>query len=171
MNSIEFEKLYRMHYSNLCRYVFSYCNDRNLAEDIVQDSMLKLWKSKSNINHVKGIKTYLYTSCYRTMLDDFNKKKDISLDFITHKKEIIDGGDEYYSDEYDLRRALLKSAIKNLPQKCRDVFILVKLNRFSHKQVSETLNISVKTIENQITYAMKSIRKEMFAEIEKKKAI
>jgi len=171
MNNFEFEKMYRLHYSQICRYIFSFCNDRELAEDIVQETMLKLWKTKRNIKYKKGIKTYLYTSCYRTMIDTLKKRKDINLDFSEHKKEVIEKIEETYIEEFEFRQALLKRAIKKLPQKCRDTFILVKLNRFTHKQASETLGTSIKTIENQINYAMKAIRKEVFEQIEKRKAI
>lgn len=171
MNNLEFEKMYRLHYSQICGYVFSLCNDSDLAEDVVQETMIKLWKSKKNIDYKKGIKTYLYTSAYRTMVDTLNKRKDISLEFIAQKKEVIDNVEDTYSDDFEFRQGLLKEAIKKLPQKRRDVFILVKLNRFSHKQVSETLGISVKTIENHINAAMKEIRKEVFEQIKKRKVI
>ena len=145
-----FLKLYENEYKKLCVYLLNYTQDRQVIEDIVQDTFYKLWAQRKTLVITKSLNSYLFRSVYNHFVDNYRKeKKKTSLVDEYLQKSI----DDYHAYETAYKEQLLKKlhqCIELLPDKCKEVFIQVKIKGMRYKDVSLALNISQKTIEGHI---------------------
>ena len=154
------QQIVNLYSDQLFAYALSLCSDRDLASDIVQHVFITVFETRHNLNPDYSLKSYLYRSTYNKFVDDFRKKKSMSA---LH--------DQYYfmlnqfvtitSDE-DLSEKLksMNIMISKLPTKTKTIFTLSKQSGLSNIEISESLNISIKTVEGHITKAFKLLRKE-----------
>ncbi|WP_262482846.1 RNA polymerase sigma factor [Aquimarina longa] len=162
-NEFVYRRLYEMHYNELCTYIFSLSRDKQQAEDIVQNVMLKIWKNKKKLNINTSVKSYLYKACYYELID-FYKKNKKELNYIEQVQK--DALDIFIDEEEDFVKNQLervKSEIEKLPPKCKEIFILNKIQGFKYREVAEQLDISIKTVEAQMSKAMSRIKKALEA--------
>lgn len=152
-----FDDLFRYNYRPLCMYALHYLQDINLAEDIVQDSFMTLWETLQKGSHIFNRKSYLYTIVRNRCLDYLRNsgiRTESLLPYDTYG--IIDDND---AQERSQMEAQLWTAIDRLPQKCRKVFILSKRDGLKYEEIAKELGLSVNTVRNQISKALKLIRK------------
>ncbi|MDE6339260.1 MAG: RNA polymerase sigma-70 factor, partial [Muribaculaceae bacterium] len=124
------------------------------AEDIVQSVFINTWQMISEGREPNNLKSYLYCAVRNASLKYIeNKNKVITAD-ISVAEEVSE--EEINTAERDAR---LWNAINDLPQKCREIFLMCKRDGMSYKETAETLGISIKTVENQMSKALKSLRK------------
>lgn len=150
--------LFLEYYEWLCNYIYKITNDYGLAEDIVQEVMIILWKKRTILSINSSIKNYLFKACRNQLLQHVRKQK-IKLDFIDKQNmEVIDN--IYAEDEVVPHENLekLHVLIDTLPPKCKTVLVKSKLEKMKYKEISEELNISVKTVENHMSKALKLLR-------------
>lgn len=148
------------YYTKLCAYARSLTKDSETAEDIVQNVMANIWSRRKIIKYKKAVSSYLYKSVYNEFLSQFrNKTKVIYLE----KKyiEALDTLVEIESPDMDRLLKIVNQEIDNLPQKCKQVFILNKKEGLTHIEISEHLGISLKTIEGHMTRAFKILEKRV----------
>ncbi len=154
MNPKDFEKIYNKLLLPLGMYSLRIVGNVDDAQDIVQNAFTNTWNLLDSIDSSSNLKSYLYAAVRNGSLKRLAElSNDCPYDISTASdvsEEDIDTSE---------RDARLWSAINNLPERCRQVFLLCKRDGLSHREVSERLGISVKTIENQITKAMKALRK------------
>lgn len=155
-----FKYFFEKYYAGLCNFVNIYVHDTNLAEEIVQDIFVYFWENKARLQLTHSVRSYLFSaSKYRSLKEIRNQNT---------RKRILEGikitgvgdqtnHDEFYFDTEEFR-SVLHTAIENLPPKCKEIFLLCKVKNLSHKEIAERLNISAKTVENQITIALKKLR-------------
>jgi len=156
-----FDELFRLHYRYLVVIAHKYLNDRDGARDIVQDVFLDIWKRKENLKIDQSAKFFLRRAVINKCLASKRKS-----DRITVNTEIVNTdnrGDNSTSDQvaYNDINAFVNEIINGLPERCREVFILSRKKEMSHKEIAAQLNISTKTIENQMTKALKIMRLEL----------
>ncbi len=150
-----------MHYNELCAYVFTLSKDRQQAEDIVQNVMLKIWKNKEKLNITTSVKSYLYKSCYYELIDTFKKNKK-ELNYIQQvQKETLDVFIEEDEDFVTTQINRVQVEIDKLPPKCKEIFLLNKIQGFKYREVAEQLDISIKTVEAQMSKAMSRIKEAL----------
>ena len=160
-NKKAFAFLFEIHYSNLCHYIQSFSKDPGLSQDVVQNCFAILWEQKSKINPKKSIKSYLYKIAYNQLINELRKqqKKEQYID------EIKKTGLDYFieKDEQEISRIQRRvlNEINNLPEKCKEAFLLHKKSGLKYKEIAEELNISIKTVEKHISKALKHVRKIM----------
>jgi RNA polymerase sigma-70 factor (ECF subfamily) len=150
--------LFKQYYPLVCETIFYMIKDKNLAEDIGQDVFHEFWKKKDRININTSIKAYLKRSAINKTLNHINKKK---LD----TKE-IDNENLWKSKEENAQGILetkeletkIHSLIEKLPPKCREVFMLSRFAEMTYQEIADQMEISTKTVENQISKALKSLR-------------
>ncbi len=152
----EFERYFNQYYTALGMYAMRFCGDADEAEDIVQETFSIVWDRFSERELPEHIKSYLYRVAHNITIDRLRQKNDkaalVSLevaDLTEVSEEAIDTSE---------RDARLWIAIGKLPERCRQVFLMAKRDGFSHAEIAEELNISVKTVENQISKALKTLR-------------
>jgi RNA polymerase sigma-70 factor (family 1) len=159
-NSKAYDFLMDSFYQKLCGYAYSLSHDHAAAEDIVQNVFVATWSNKKNINPLFSMKSYLYKSVYNEFINQYRKNKPV---FFLEKKylESIDVVVESSDENLDKLLKLLDKEIHKLPSKCKQIFLLNKKEGLTHIEISEYLNISVKTIEGHMTRAFKILRDKL----------
>jgi RNA polymerase sigma-70 factor (ECF subfamily) len=150
------------HYNHLIVVAMRYLRDRSRAEDVVQDILLDLWKRREGIEIKGQIGSFLRGAIVNRCLAIIrnNKKiefKDFSIDFNSLSDVNID--QEYHAKEL---KAIIDDLINELPERCKQIFLLSREERKRHKEIAELLDISTKTIENQMSKALKHLRLGLF---------
>jgi RNA polymerase sigma-70 factor (ECF subfamily) len=139
--------------------------DESTAKDIVQEVFVELWRKRADIDVHTSLRAYLRRAAINRSLN-FLKSKQRFL-FSEHEDGHMAEQDPIVVALHDAAaqpenmESALHEAIRLLPEKCRLVFTLSKFEQMSHREIAEQLGISVKTIENQITKAMKMLRSYM----------
>ena len=158
-SNINFDDLFRYNYRPLCLYALHYIQDVELSEDIVQESYAVLWEKLQEGTHVLNRKSYLYLMVRNRCLDHL-RKKGIPTESLKPYDTygIIDDDD---AQERSQTEARLWTAIDSLPEKCREVFILSKRDGLKYEEIAEELGLSVNTVRNQISKALKVLKERV----------
>ena len=157
-----FERLFIRYGQKLFAFSNSYLRSENDAEEIVQDVFLKIWDNRLSLKTDTSFQSYLFTIAFNAIKKSFNKKaKDETyhhdvLDAIYNNDQPTD-----FEASYQVLIEKLNDVIQRLPERRKLIFIQRKKEGKSIKQIAEDLDISVKTVENQITEAIKQIKREL----------
>ncbi|MET3115650.1 RNA polymerase sigma-70 factor (family 1) [Pedobacter sp. CG_S7] len=147
--------IYQRYSSQLYHSAYNLLRDKQLCEDLVQDLFVDLWIRRHQVE-IKTLKAYLFTAIRNRSLMKIRAKK-IILDVSVIEMLASD----YTSDgpllEKELKKIINKQ-VKDLPPKCREIYVLSRMEQLSHKEIASVLHISTKTIEKQITIALKRLR-------------
>lgn len=154
-----FEKLFREYYPLLCNYARRYIYDKSTAEDIVQEFFCKLWDKRFEIKVSTSLNNYFYKSvtnlCFNHFRDTEAERK--LIDFRGDEIPETASGSRYQSDNElneHLGRALLE-----LPEKRREIFELSRFEGLKYHEIAEKLDLSIKTVETQMTRSLEFLRK------------
>lgn len=149
------KEIFETNYSPLCNYASAILKDKHLAKDIVQSVFLQLWENEK-IVHIKKPAPYLL-KCVRYKCIDYlkrpNRKKEIFTDSLPDNQIVS----ESILKEEDILPMLHYFADK-LPTKMQQVFLMSRQQGMTYKEIAQDLNISVKTVENQMGSALKKLR-------------
>lgn len=148
------------YYNKLCVYARSLSRDVYLAEDIVQNIFLRVWEQRQKLKDIYPIKSYLYQSVYNEFINQYRKKSNLMAVENEYMKDLNAILEE---DTKDITKliALVKQEIQNLPPKCKEIFIMGKQEGLTYVEISEHLNISFRTVENQMSKAFSIIREKV----------
>ncbi|WP_299671855.1 RNA polymerase sigma factor [uncultured Polaribacter sp.] len=156
-----FAYLMDRYHKKLCVYAKSLCRDVYIAEDIVQNIFLSVWERRQKLKEIYSIKNYLYQCVYNEFINQHRKK----MTLITLEKEYIKTLDSILEEEdtSELTRLidLVRQEIQELPPKCKEVFIMGKKEGLTYAEIAAHLNISFRTVENQMSKAFAIIRKKV----------
>lgn len=155
-----YREFFQREYAPACRYALSLLGDAHEAEDAVQEVFVKLWEQKPELLGTDGIKYYLLTSVRNKCISVLRTRKGRTVVFT---EQSPDGAEEHITEIQHRENATaqerkLADALSQLPPACKDVFLMVKLHGLSYKQAAEQLEISVKTVENQMGKALRIFR-------------
>jgi len=150
-----YKVVYNEYSFKLIQFIAKMSRDQDLAEEVVQHTMFKVWEQRDKITLTTSLKSYLYKMCYHEYLTYLRKKSK----FPNIESTVIEAIEEL-EDEPDNQILLekIRMEIDKLPPKCREVFILNKVKGMKYKEIAEELNISTKTIESHMTKALFKIR-------------
>ena len=157
-----FEQVFKSHYTDLCRFAMRYVREEITSEEIVQEVFINIWERRTELNINSSIKAYLFTAVRNR---SFNYIK-LQLPK-EHQKTDVDALSELQIDnnEDDLRleelKAYVNEAIDLLPKKCKAIFILSRTAGMTYKEIADEMDISVKTVENQVGLALKKLREQL----------
>lgn len=154
MTMREFEMMFRRWYMPLGMYAMRIVDDADDAEDLVEECFLKAWKSVEEGAEIDNFKAYLYRLCRNECVSFLRKKTDsVGIDTIPDvSDETIDTSE---------RDARIWRAIDKLPEKCREIFLMSKRDGLTNEEIAEEMNISIKTVKNQMTKAYSRLREEL----------
>lgn len=154
-----FAKLYDKYWEKLFVAGYNRVEDVEVVKEMVQDIFADLWLKRRSLSIQKSIAAYLF-GALRHKIIDYIRHKSVRETYIHHISrfhQIQDHSTINQVNLFDLNDAL-KRAISFLPTRCRQVFEMSRKNHFTNKEIAEQLNISPKTVENQITKALKILR-------------
>ncbi|GLR18348.1 RNA polymerase sigma-70 factor [Portibacter lacus] len=154
----EYKEVFEEYYNPLCNFAFKFVNSADAAEDIVQEVFVQMWQKRNQINIKSGIKSYLFQSTRNKAIETIRRSK-LKNDYVNEElyKSEKSYEIEVEADNYLLKEQLNKS-IRQLPPKCQQIFVLSKMNGLTYGEIAEELNLSVKTVENQIGRGLKLLR-------------
>src|SRR5690606_38652427 len=160
-DQVAFKLFFERHYNPLTAYITTFTNDRNLAEDLVQQAFIKIWKHRKKLRLQQSPKNYLYTIAYHGFIDHYRETKRASLVLDALKRKALEGRIQEAEDVAALRIEKLRAIIDGLPPKCQEILKLNKIQRLKYGEIADVLGISVKTVESQMQIAYRKIREEV----------
>lgn len=151
------------YYTNLLGDIYRIVPDEDTCQDIAQEVFVELWRKRSELDIHTSLRAYLRRAAVNRALNHLKTSRRFVLDESEHLISSADTSsrDIRNKEEQQTLEDALHAAIRTLPEKCRLVFSLSRFEQMSHREISEQLGISIKTIENQITKAMKVLRETL----------
>jgi RNA polymerase sigma-70 factor, ECF subfamily len=157
-----FEMYFKTLYQPLCNYAYTFLQDREESEEIVQSTFLSVWEKRSGLNIRTSAKSYLYAMVRNACLNVIKHEK-IKQKYAGEEIALASPGYESVShiissNELENR---IQEAMERLPEQCRLVFKLSRFEELKYSEIAEQLNISVKTVENHMGKALKIMREQL----------
>lgn len=148
-----FEELFKAYYARLCEYSLALVADKEAAAEIVQDFFVKMWENRATLD-IKSLKAYLFRSIHNNSLKYISKR--------IHFESIIDSREYGITAPVDFEMAdKLDKSLNELPPKCREIFLMSRLDKLRHNEIAEKLGISPRTVEVQIRKASHILKEKL----------
>ena len=147
---------------NLYAYAISLCSNHEMASEIVQQVFVNTYEGKHKLNPEYSLKSFLYRSAFNKFIDMYRKKKSMSA---LHEQYYFLLEQLSTDNENDLsdKLKMMNLKIESLPSRTKEIFCLSKQSGLSNVEISEILDISLKTVEGHITKAFKLLRNELIS--------
>ncbi|SEW36590.1 RNA polymerase sigma-70 factor [Chitinophaga arvensicola] len=159
-----FREFYLSQAPQLLNFAFVYIKSKFIAEEVVNDVFMNLWRSRQRIHEIANLRVYLYVGVRNGISSYFSRNKDwqhVDIDTVSEASLDFTADPEQQLITAELRQRI-EGAVAALPPKCRIIFKMVKEDGLKYREVAEILNLSVKTVENQLTIAIRKISAEIF---------
>ncbi|HUB60195.1 MAG TPA: RNA polymerase sigma-70 factor [Puia sp.] len=154
-----YKELYTSLYAFLLGFARTIVPSRETAEEIVSDVFIRFWERRKELEKITNLKVYLYVATRNTAFNYLNKQKRTPTYSIDDVEAVFTS--IYFDPEQLMITAemldLIQKAIDQLPPKCKMIFKLAKEDGLKCREVAEILNLSVKTVENQLAIALEKI--------------
>lgn len=151
--------LFEKYYNGLCNYVYKLSQDYDLSKDLVQNVLVRFWEKRAFLSIETSLQNYLLRSCHNEFLMYVRKqKREYGMIEELRWEAIYEANVNSEVNVLEEKWQSLSMLIETLPNKCKEVFKLSRLEQKKHKEISELLGISTKTVEVHITKALKIIR-------------
>jgi RNA polymerase sigma-70 factor (ECF subfamily) len=164
-----FSQLYLALMPNLLQFAQSIIKKRELAEEIVSDVFIRIWQNREIISEIENLKLYLFISTKNTALNYLSRhfrKNELSLDEMNIPVSSVNYNPEQILITSELINRI-NSAISMLPSRCKLIFKMAKEDGLKYAEIAQLLNISVKTIDNQLAIAVRKIGKAISFDFKK----
>ena len=157
-----FRKLFNTYKNDVYAFSMSMLKSKELAEEIVQDVLVSIWESRNKLKIAHAIRPYLYKSVHNRCLN-FIRHQKVKQDHQSHEMALVDVKIESASERLELNelKNRVELGMQKLPPACREVFRLSRVEQLSYKEIADFLQISIKTVENQMGKALKIMRSEL----------
>lgn len=156
-----FEELFFEMVDALVNFAAFFLNDRQLAENVVQDVFITLWEKRESIDTAMNLKSYLFTMTRNKALNELRKKGVVYSDEMLMEQidlnnptpdELLEGAE---TEEQ------IQIVVNSLPDRCKLVYTLNRSEKMTYREIADHLRISINTVENQMVKALKIIRKHL----------
>lgn len=157
-----FEETFRKYYQSLCNYANSILKEMDEAEEVVQNLFLSIWEKRSELEISISLKSYLYRAVHNHCLNRIKHLK-VREEYQQYAVNFYDASYESVSQTV-MKNELetkIEEAIKKLPEQCRLIFQMSRFEELKYHEIAEQLELSPKTVENQIGKALKILRIEL----------
>jgi RNA polymerase sigma-70 factor, ECF subfamily len=160
-NELAFRQVFELYFRKVYHFIYKYVKNKEEAEDITQNVFIRIWNKRESIDTSKGFDGFLFTIAYRLVIDQLRQHA-----LRPGGKLNVDAQDAAFistlTAEDTLNEHTLAStyqkALDTLPPKRKEIFILSRHEGLSNKAIAEKLDISIKTVENQMTAALASLK-------------
>ncbi len=152
--------LFAHYYQKLCFFANTYLRNPEESEEVVADVFLTIWKNRHQLVIEKSLKSYLYVSVRHASLATIKKRQPLFEDIedILFSTNLLDPNDPEKILTHKELQHQLDVAIESLPSRCKQIFLMSRMEGLSYKEISEILGIAEKTIENQLVKALRILR-------------
>lgn len=166
-----FEQLFRLQFEKLHCFAKQYVDTAEMAEEVVNDVFVKIWKYRSHLHTISNPESYLFIAVKNGSLNYIKQysKLRISVNSETSLSSLVSSDSPQQSMEWKEMNFKLNTAVDELPDQCRKIFKLVKEEGLKPRQVAQILNISVRTVETQLYRAMKRLDEVLLRHKNKRK--
>jgi RNA polymerase sigma-70 factor (ECF subfamily) len=159
-NHAAFEKVFKMYFKELHAYAFLFLKNPAAASETVQQVFYKIWEKKESITVQVSVKAYLYKSVYNECMLLLKKQKRMDafkIYTLYRDKNTVAAGaaEKIENNELELK---LHAALDQLPEQCRIIFQLNRFEGMKYREIATVLNLSLRTVENQMGKALKRLR-------------
>ena len=155
-----FDFLYNKYFSKLYGAVYKRLQNRELTEEVVQELFISLWERRGVLTISTTIETYLFSSVKYLVIAQYKKNNLFEKYSNSLNPEVNDTNFTEQVIAFDELNAAYQNSLKLLPERCREIFLL-KRTGLSQREISEKMDISEKTVENQMTKALKILREAL----------
>ncbi len=158
-----FEQIFKTHFNSLCLFSRKYIHDTDVCKEIVHNVFVNIWEKRSTIDLGKNVKSYLFAAVYSRCMNYIRDQKKFDGNASEHI-EVLNKVDDHDIEEKMAETELenrINGAIQTLPEKCREVFQLNRIEGLKYREIAEKLGISIKTVENQVSKALKVLRENL----------
>lgn len=153
-NERAYQLLFELHYAFLISYAAKFLPSIDLSREVVQKVFVRLFEKRHSL-HIRSLKAYLTKSVYYACMEELRFEKK----FVEQRDDDrIDLEDKLVQAEEE---AAIWKAIDDLPEKCRQIFVMNRFDCFNNQQIADILNLSKRTVETQISLALKKLRKNL----------
>ncbi len=159
-NIVQYKQMFKIYYKQLVYFSYRYVKDVQVAEDIIQDIFVNVWNKRDTLDFTLNFKSYLFSAVRNHSLMHINKTNKVELVDLKFVVEKSDNNPDVIVESKELEKGLMK-IISDLPAKRREVFSLSRFDKLTYAEIADTLNISIKTVETQMSRSLKHIRKNL----------
>jgi RNA polymerase sigma-70 factor (family 1) len=168
-DQVSYQKIFFHFFLPLKSFSYSIIKSKELAEEIVSDALIEIWAKRKQLAEIEDLKMYLYVSVRNASL---RKQQQTKKNFTFSLDEV----DVEFTSAYENAETILlnqelsqkiDAAIQQLPQRCKLIFKLAKEDKLKYKEIAILLNISVKTIDHQLSIAVKKIAEVLHISLKK----
>lgn len=159
----DFDHVYAVFFPKLVRFANTYLRDFEESENAVQDIFMRLWEHREAIPYSGNITAYLFTITKNKCIDLLRQHRSRleSLSDVEQREIALNlySLQEFDANNFTLREIeqIIEDAIATLPPRCRQIFIMSRMEGMSHREISEKLSVSKNTIEGQMTIALRRL--------------
>jgi RNA polymerase sigma-70 factor, ECF subfamily len=145
-----FHTLFTDFHPTLFRYIYVRCRDYDLAQDIAQETFIRIWQHRGSMNPNRSFWAFLVRIAENLLKDHYRHRRVVEQhqEYSSAVNDSVEHGPEEKVHFQQLQQALLLIVNHYLPPKCRTVFVLSRFEGKCAQEIAEILNISVKTVEN-----------------------
>lgn len=158
-----FEKIFHSEFKGLCYFAQKYVKDGETAREIVHEAFIALWEKRDTIDTERNVRSYLATGIHNKCLNYLRDNRKFNGNMIEIEK-LADFADNLDENDHLIENELsekIRTTIDELPEKCREVFMLSRNENLKYKDIAERLGISVKTVEAQMSKALQHLRNRL----------
>ncbi len=154
---VEFRKCFEQYAEQVRNFIYYKCGNVQLAEDIMQEAFLRLWKGREKVDPEKA-KSYVFTVANNLFLDNARHQQ-VVLKYQAMPTRDTDKESPQHVLEQKEFKAALDKAINDLPETQREVFLLNRIEKLTYQEIADRLGVSVKAVEKRMGKALKRMRK------------
>jgi RNA polymerase sigma-70 factor, ECF subfamily len=154
-----FRQLFNDHYSVLCKYSLRIVRRSEIAEEIVQDQFIYIWKNKDQLHFHNSFQSYLYRAVKNKSID-YLRSRFAMAEYVDDSDIAQQAAAEDPSSGMEMNelQEMVSKAVFLLPEKCHTIFTMSRFGEMKNQEIADSLDISIKTVENQITIAIKKLK-------------
>lgn len=164
-DQLAFEQLYIAHHRKLLILAYKYVKDEEQAEEIVNDVFLKIWTNASQLNIAYSLSAYLSRSVANRCLNVIREQKRMTIKLEKYQADTTELYDEDEAVILEERLLKLEKVLDTLPPQCKKIIMMSKFEKCKQQDIADRLNISIKTVKNQLTIGYEKIRNAIIISI------
>jgi len=168
-NITAYEAFYKIMQPRLYSFCRKIIDDKEISRDVVQEVFISFWENRVNLKIHTTLSAYVFQMTYFKCMDHLRRLKVESKYQNYAALKIKESELSFFDPDYNANGSLffneiesqIKTAIDNLPEQCRNIFMMSRIEEMKNKEIAEKLGLSVRTVEAQIYKALKSLKSEL----------